>query len=153
LWYHDIIASNGGDLEKFISPSDTPPPYLVKETMRYVHSHIQEQFNIRDLAAHLRCHPDFLSRKFKKHTGLDLSLYIRRVRIDHARELLKEPKKSIDDAAEQSGFTDRIHFAKVFRRLTGQTPGQYQRQFRKVDERPISTPTILKPVSPRSTAG
>jgi beta-glucosidase len=153
LWYHDIIASNGGDLEKFISPSDTPPPYLVKETMRYVHSHIQEQFNIRDLAAHLRCHPDFLSRKFKKHTGLDLSLYIRRVRIDHARELLKEPKKSIDDAAEQSGFTDRIHFAKVFRRLTGQTPGQYQRQFRKIDERPISTPATLKPVSPRSTAG
>jgi len=150
LWYHDIITSNGGDLDKFLPTGDTPPPYLVKETMRYVHSHIQEQFNIRDLAAHLRCHPDFLSRKFKKHTGLELSLYIRRVRIDHARELLKDPRVTIDDAAEQSGFTDRIHFAKVFRRLTGQTPGQYKRQFRVTEERTTRTSPALKPVHHRS---
>lgn len=152
LWYHDVIASNGGDLDKFLPSGDAPPPYLVKETMRYVQSHIGEQFNIRDLAAHLRCHPDFLSRKFKKHTGMDLSYYIRRVRIDHARELLKEPKKSIDDAAEESGFTDRIHFAKVFRRLTGQTPGQYQRQFRTLEDRQAVPPATLKPVSTRSAA-
>ncbi len=48
--------------------------------------------------------------------------------------MLKNPRTLIDDAAEQSGFTDRIHFTKVFRRLTGQTPGQFQRQFRVVDE-------------------
>ncbi len=151
LWYRDVIASNGGDLDKFISETDTPAPYLVKETMRYVQTRIQEQFNIRDIAAHLRCHPDFLSRKFKNHAGLDLSLYIRRMRIDHAREILKDPKNSIDDAAERSGFTDRIHFAKVFRRLTGQTPGQYKRQFRTTDERHAPPPPLPRPVEHRST--
>lgn len=150
LWYRDVIASNGGDLDKFISETDTPTPYLVKETMRFVQTRIGEQFNIRDIAAHLRCHPDFLSRKFKNHAGLELSLYIRRMRIDHARELLKDPKRSIDDAAEQSGFTDRIHFAKVFRRLTGQTPGQYKRQFRTADNRPAVPPPLPRPVEHRS---
>jgi beta-glucosidase len=152
LWYRDVIASNGGDLDKFISESDTPTPYLVKETMRFVQTRIGEQFNIRDIAAHLRCHPDFLSRKFKNHAGLELSLYIRRMRIDHARELLKDPKNSIDDAAEQSGFTDRIHFAKVFRRLTGQTPGQYKRQFRALDDRPATPPPLPRPVEHRSAS-
>lgn len=151
LWYRDVIASNGGDLDKFISETDTPTPYLVKETMRYVQTRIREQFNIRDIAAHLRCHPDFLSRKFKNHAGLDLSLFIRRMRIDHARELLKDPKNSIDDAAEQSGFADRIHFAKVFRRLTGQTPGQYKRQSRALDGRPATPPPLPRPVEHRST--
>ncbi|HSI86788.1 MAG: GH1 family beta-glucosidase [Candidatus Methylacidiphilales bacterium] len=147
-WYGDVIRSNGGALDKFASAGGDAPPYVIKETMRYVNAHLSEMFNIKDLAAHMRCHPDFLSRKFKKHTGIDLSLYIRRIRIDHARELLKNPDLLIDDAAEQSGFTDRIHFSKVFRRLTGQTPGQYQRQFRVERETSLQLP--LKPKNPRS---
>ncbi len=39
----------------------------------------------------------------------------------------QNPKKTIDDIAEDCGFTDRIHFSKVFKRLTGETPGQYRR--------------------------
>lgn len=150
LWYREVIASNGGGFDKFVSGGGPTPPYVVKETMRYAHAHLHESFNIKDLAAHLRCHPDFLSRKFKKITGVDLSLYLRRIRIDHAMELLKNPKNSIDDAAEKSGFTDRIHFTKVFRRLTGQTPGQFQRQFRVGDEKSTVLSSMLKPENPRS---
>ena len=153
-WYHDVIASNGGALDKFLPDGESPPPHLVKEAIRYAHSHIHEPFNIQNLAAHLRCHPDFLSRKFKKHAGVDLGLYIRRLRIDRACELLKNPKKSIDNVAEESGFSDRIHFAKVFRRLTGQTPGQYQKQYRLLPaERPGTAAASLNPVNPRSSLG
>lgn len=104
-------------------------PYVVKETMHYISSHIDEPFIVKDLAAHLRCHPDFLSRKFKQHTGVDLSLYLQQARIDRAKRLLENPKIDIGTAADQSGFSDRVHFSKVFRRVTGVTPGQFQRQF------------------------
>lgn len=154
FWYRDVIASHGAELDKFIPASDTPPPYLVKETIRYIQSHIQEQFNIRDIAAHLRSHPDFLSRKFKNYTKVDLSLYIRRSRIDQAKKLLQDSKKTIDETVEQSGFSDRVHFAKVFRRLTGLTPGQYQKQFR-VSALAASRPgsSVLKSANLRSSAG
>ena len=104
-------------------------PYVVKETMHYITSHIDEPFIVKDLAAHLRCHPDFLSRKFKQHTGVDLSLYLQQARVDRAKRLLENPKMDIGTAADQSGFSDRVHFSKVFRRVTGVTPGQFQRQF------------------------
>ncbi len=58
---------------------------------------------------------------------MELSHYVRHLRVDMAREFLKNPKKTIDDIAEDCGFTDRIHFSKVFKRLTGETPGQYRR--------------------------
>ncbi len=152
-WYRDIISTNGRQLSNFLPEGETQTPYLIKEAIRYTHSHIQERFNIQDLANHLRCHPDFLSRKFKAFTGVDLSLYIRRSRIDHARDLLRNPRKSIDMVAEESGFSDRIHFAKVFRRLTGQTPGQYQRQFRLSQEEMTSRPLpSLTPIQPRSSS-
>lgn len=104
-------------------------PYVVKETMQYITKHIDEAFIVKDLAAHLRCHPDFLSRKFKQHTGVDLSLYLQQARVDRAKRLLENPKMDIGTVADQSGFSDRVHFSKVFRRVTGVTPGQYQRQF------------------------
>jgi AraC-like DNA-binding protein len=106
-------------------------PYVVKETMHYITSHIDEPFIVKDLAAHLRCHPDFLSRKFKRHTGVDLSLYLQQARVDRAKRLLENPKMDIGMVAEQSGFSDRVHFSKVFRRVTGVTPGQFQRQAAK----------------------
>lgn len=104
-------------------------PYVVKETMNYIGKHLDEPFIVKDIASHLRCHPDFLSRKFKQHTGVDLSLYLQQARVDRAKRLLENPKVDIGTAADQSGFSDRVHFSKVFRRVTGLTPGQYQRQF------------------------
>jgi len=38
-----------------------------------------------------------------------------------------EPKIDISTASELSGFSDRVHFSKVIRRLTGLTPGQFPR--------------------------
>ena len=105
-------------------------PYVVKEAIHYVASHLDESFIVKDLAAHLRCHPDFLSRKFKHHTGVDLSVYLQQARIERAKRLLSNPKVDIGDAAIQCGFSDRVHFSKVFRRMTGQTPGQFQKQLK-----------------------
>lgn len=108
-------------------------PYVVKQTMLYIRSHIDEHFIVKDLATYLHCHPDFLSRKFKQHTGVDLSNYLQQARVDRAKRLLENPKMDIGTAADQSGFSDRVHFSKVFRRVTGYTPGQFQRRFtRKV---------------------
>jgi beta-glucosidase len=145
LWYQEAIASNGDILSRYLPADEPPEPYVIKETLRYIEAHVGEPFNVKHLAARLRCHPDFLSRKFKQHVGTDLSAYIREIRIDHARERLKQPGALIDDVAAKSGFSDRIHFTKVFRRVTGQTPGQFQRQHRVAPTGPS-----LPSKSPRS---
>ncbi|XHR28460.1 MAG: helix-turn-helix domain-containing protein [Chthoniobacteraceae bacterium] len=103
-------------------------PYVVKEAIQYIASHVDESFIVKDIAAHLRCHPDFLSRRFKQSTGTELSFYLQRTRIDRAKRLLANPKIDVGTAADMSGFSDRVHFSKVFRRVTGLTPGQFQRQ-------------------------
>ncbi len=127
----------------YMDPQEVP--YIVKETMQYARAHLDEPFIVKDLAAHLRCHPDFLSRKFKQHTGVELSAYLQQIRVDRAKELLRNPKISIEDAAAQAGFSDRVHFSKVFRRVTRQTPGEYKKQFERpaVDPATLAEPTYL----------
>lgn len=149
LWYRSIIESKGNALVS-LEPETPAPHYAVKEAKHFIQTHLEDPFNIKDLATRLKCHPDFLSRKFKQDTGVELSQYIREVRIQRAKELLRNPKISIDEASEKTGFTDRIHFSKVFRRVTGQPPGQYQRQFRHSEEKKTDPHTLLKLGNPRS---
>ncbi len=151
FWYQELIATNGESLQKYLSQDANPPPYVVKESLKYIEANIHEVFNVKSLAAKLNCHPDFLSRRFKQYTGTDLSSYIRQMRIERARDVLKRPGALIDEAVEQSGFSDRIHFTKVFRKLTGLTPGQFQRQFQSMMESPPDG-VGLKAENPRSTS-
>lgn len=110
----------------YMDPQDVP--YIVREAIAYIAGHLQEPFIVKDLADHLNCHPDFLGRKFKQAMGTDLSLYLLQARIERAKRLLANPKISIEDAADLSGFSDRFHFSKAFRRLAGMPPGEFQRQ-------------------------
>ncbi|WOO40087.1 GH1 family beta-glucosidase [Rubellicoccus peritrichatus] len=131
--YHEIISSNGECLRKYTHTHEEPVPYVVKEAQRYIENNIIETFNVKTIAAHLNCHPDYLSRCFKKHTGSSLSSHIRSIRLEHARNMLRDPNILIGYVADSCGFSDRIHFTKVFRKTMGMTPGQFQRQFRTRD--------------------
>lgn len=102
-------------------------PWVVKEAIHYISANLDKSFIVKDLAAHLNCHPDFLGRKFKQHTGIEMNNYLLQARVERAKHLLENPKIDVGDAAIQSGFSDRVHFSKVFRRLTGETPGKYQK--------------------------
>lgn len=49
------------------------------------------------------------------------------VRCDHARTLLRDPKLSIDEVAERTGYADTSNFTRAFRRWTGKTPAAFRR--------------------------
>ncbi|WP_309381350.1 GH1 family beta-glucosidase [Cerasicoccus frondis] len=128
--YQEIISTNGESLRQFAHKHEEPVPYVVKEAQRYIENNISEAFNVKTIAAHLNCHPDSLSRRFKQYTGVSLSAHIRRIRLECARNMLRDPKILISVVSDCCGFSDRIHFTKVFRKEMGMTPGEYQRQYR-----------------------
>jgi YesN/AraC family two-component response regulator len=115
-------------------------PYLVKEALRYVHGHLSEPFTVKGIATHLRCHPNFLSKQFKKHLHVELATYASQLRIGHATQIMGNPKLSISQVADESGFCDRVYFGKVFRRATGMTPGQYRQYLASLGRFPRSHP-------------
>ena len=101
----------------------------VHQVMEYVSRHLQEPLTVEKLAVVAQRTPSYLSTLFKKETGLSLSGYIRRERIDMARQLLRYTDYSCLEIAEYLCFSSDSHFSKVFRECTGFTPTDYRRKY------------------------
>jgi AraC family transcriptional regulator len=60
--------------------------------------------------------------------GVSPSRYHISLRMNEARRLLRETKKSVADVAVEVGYANPSHFARLFRRETGLSPTVYRRQ-------------------------
>jgi AraC-like DNA-binding protein len=95
-----------------------------------VKAYIEENFRNPDLnisitALHFDLTPAYLSGIFQQDTGLNLLEYINTLRIEESKKLL-EQNYSIIKTAELSGFRGSSTFIRIFRKITGVTPGQYK---------------------------
>ncbi len=68
----------------------------------------------------------YLSTLFKSQTDQTMTDYISRVRLDKAKELLRETNQSIKDVAERAGFSNSSVFIRTFKKYEGITPGEYR---------------------------
>ena len=94
----------------------------------YVYEHLSEPtLNVSSAAAVLGVSREHLSRRFRSETGVTLRDYIRAERMDRARLLLRNSDRPVSEIAEQCGYSDAGHFARLFRLETGSSPGAWRR--------------------------
>ena len=104
------------------------PAYKLKRVTELMAQHIAEDLSLDQLAAQVGLSKFHFDRLFKRATGLSPSRYQIELRLNEARRLLRETKKSILNVALEVGYTNPSHFAKLFRRETGLTPSDYRQQ-------------------------
>lgn len=92
----------------------------------YIYSHIKERITIEDLADEFGVSASYLSRLFKKETGISVSAYIRQQKIEIAKNLLQFSDYSIIDIANRLSFSSQSHFIQQFRESVGMTPKKYR---------------------------
>mgnify|MGYP003369083882 FL=1 len=68
----------------------------------------------------------YLTRRFKKETGLSVTNYVKFAKIERAKVLLDSTKMSVQAVADALGFTTRSYFIQCFRAVTGQTPTEWR---------------------------
>lgn len=98
---------------------------LIEDIMRYISENIDADLSLSTLAQKYSISPNYLSKQFKKISGLHLSEYISISRINMAENLLKTQKLPITEIATRCGFNDSNYFAAVFKRYKGITPKKY----------------------------
>jgi AraC-like DNA-binding protein len=81
--------------------------------------------NISIAALHFNLSPAYLSALFKEETGVNLLEYINSLRVEEGKKLLGQGN-NIVKTAELCGFRSSNTFIRIFRKLTGITPGQYR---------------------------
>ena len=81
---------------------------------------------------HMNVSRTTLFNKMNNLVGASTNKYIRRIRIDVAKEMLTKTNKSVGTIAEETGFSESQYFSTVFKQETGMTPSQFKDSLRKV---------------------
>jgi AraC family transcriptional regulator len=123
------LARNYGITDKRPrSGSSSLPGYKVKQITDWMAEHVAEDFDLALLAAQAGLSRFHFQRLFKRATGVSPSSYHINLRMDAARRLLRETKKSVATVALEVGYASPSRFAQLFRRETGLSPSDYRRQ-------------------------
>ncbi|MCR4617154.1 MAG: AraC family transcriptional regulator [Lachnospiraceae bacterium] len=96
------------------------------EAINYVGSHYTEDINVESVALAIDINRSYLSKLFKKNTGISLGEHIRRVRIKAAANMLEFSDHSASEIAEYLHFSSQSHFIQCFKKEMGCTPAQYR---------------------------
>ncbi len=104
---------------------------LIKEAVTTIRLRLNEPISLNDIADTLGVHPSYLARTFKKETGMTITDYIHKLRIDEAKYLLDQGNVSVSDAAFSVGYIDANYFSKVFTKREHMTPQEYRKRKRE----------------------
>ncbi|WP_158560693.1 helix-turn-helix domain-containing protein [Paenibacillus contaminans] len=102
------------------------------QLIHHVKKYIGENYANPDLSlAHLSdefgVNASYLSRLFKEQFGEKFNDYVAQVRVEKAVELLRETEETVNDIAAAVGYTHTLTFIRVFKKLMGNTPGNYRK--------------------------
>ncbi|MBD3917539.1 helix-turn-helix domain-containing protein [Paenibacillus sp. PR3] len=100
---------------------------VIADMIDYIERHLQEDLSLQQLAARFFLSREYVSRRFRQETGVTLSEYVERHRMEHATKLLANRSYKVADIAELVGYTDEKYFSKVFKKHTGLSPQQYRK--------------------------
>ena len=103
------------------------PGFRLRKVMDLMISHLEDEFSLIRLAREADMSEFHFSRAFKKTTGLTPSQYFIHLRMEKARRLLRETKRSVIEIGLDIGYTSPSHFAQIFRREVGISPSEYRR--------------------------
>lgn len=100
---------------------------FIADSIYYIQTNLSKPVTVAALAKRVSKHPDYFSRLFFNETG-ELPLeFIHNKKIAQAQLLLITSYLPVSEIADRTGFQSLSYFIRIFKRVTGQTPGEYKR--------------------------
>lgn len=100
----------------------------VNASITTMHNNISTVLSNQQLAAEHNLNDNAYNQLFKKETGKTLQSYYTEIRIAESCLLLQFSNKTIESIAESTGFVDRFHYSRVFKKLRRVSPAKYRLQ-------------------------
>ncbi len=101
-------------------------PKPVASAKQFVLSHAEEPISLSLVAQHVNVSRFHFCKMFKKATGMTLTEYVARVRVEKAKTLLVDPSVRISEVVFAAGFGSIPRFNSVFKRCVGMPPTEYR---------------------------
>ena len=117
----EALSKIGGELWKAVNIYDR-----VLKVLRFIEISIDKKLSNSELASIVNMAPNSFARLFKEEINIILHNFIQKRKIARACNLFEHSNKTIEDVTFELGFSDRYHFSRVFKSITGITPAVYK---------------------------
>lgn len=99
---------------------------LYNDIIDYVNYYINDDLKVSTIARHFGYNDKYLSRYFKKFSGVSLKHYILSQKIERANFLLADTNLTVSDISNSLGFSDYHNFIRIYKSMTSMTPSEYR---------------------------
>lgn len=111
-----------------LRPEDCNPAQVISAVKDYIDRHYMEDIKIDELADRFYFSKEYLTKLFRNQYGSPIYEYVLQVRMNHAKEYLRDPQISIHEISERMGYSNANYFGKAFKRRYGMTPSEFRDQ-------------------------
>ncbi|MEC0240943.1 PocR ligand-binding domain-containing protein [Paenibacillus dokdonensis] len=100
---------------------------LLQPAFDYLYRHKHENVHLQDLASLCHVSSSYFSRVFTRETGENFSVFVPRLKIEWAKQLLETTDLSVNQISDELGFADPGYFIKTFKKFESLTPAVYRK--------------------------
>jgi two-component system, response regulator YesN len=100
---------------------------LMLKAAEYIKKNYYRDLTIDELSEYVKKSPNYFSHLFKKEFGLSFSEYLNRLRVNEAKNLIKNSSMLAYEIAEKVGFQDYKYFVQVFKKVEGYSPSEFRK--------------------------
>jgi two-component system, response regulator YesN len=99
---------------------------IMEKVKDFITRNYDKKISLKDVAAEFYLSPKYLSRKFKETTKTGFGEYKIKVKIDKAKDFLKNTGYTVYTIALKLGYENTESFNRIFKKFTGMTPSEYR---------------------------
>lgn len=124
-WMADFFFERQGEDELFCDRQKRLARERVEKVGAILRKRLDAPLSLKEIAREAGCSPFHLSRTFSAETGMTISQYLRKLRMERAAELLRSGKYNVTETALAVGYSSMSHFSQAFCETMGCCPGLY----------------------------
>lgn len=98
----------------------------VSQAVDYIEANYDCDLSLKQVADHVHLSPNYFSQIFKKETGTTFIEYLTHIRIQKAKELLRQSNHNVSEVSRIIGYQDPRYFSKVFKTVVGISPSNFK---------------------------
>lgn len=99
---------------------------VIYKAIDYIKQNFTRKLSLEEVASKVFLSPSYFSKIFNEEMKLSYNAYLNQLRIEMSKNLLLDNSLSLIDISSRVGFEDQSYFSKVFKKITGVSPGKYR---------------------------
>jgi len=108
----------------------------IQTAIKYIEENYDKDLNMAVVSNYISMNYSLFSYLFKQYTGNNFVNYLKDLRINEAKRLLKDTDLRVNEVSQKVGYDNEKHFMKIFKNTCGVSPSEYRKimQLKNVDQ-------------------